>query len=133
MLFNNVKRAATSPMLSSTCQQTRTYAVQRTALPRLFPQTLVLSNGATVTRMTTSPKPSYRLVRDNRNNPLWNPHMNLANRSDESGRTALFQARYGFDFGGAEEEGEDSFADLLVGGVEPLKGKEYQKKKKGKK
>ncbi|RUS21841.1 hypothetical protein BC937DRAFT_91322 [Endogone sp. FLAS-F59071] len=64
------------------------------ALPELFPQTIVLSNGATYTVRTTSPRSQIRLTRDTRNHPLWNPSKVRANLKDESEQLVKFTKRF---------------------------------------
>src|ERR1700722_17725369 len=60
--------------------------------PRLFNQQIVLSNGATYTLRTTSPKPRMKLIKDTRNHPLWNPSESLQTL-DESGQLSKFVRR----------------------------------------
>lgn len=92
----------------------------------LFTQTVVLSDGATFTRLTTSPRASVRLTRDVRNNPLWNPSAAAAAIGEETGRLARFRDRFaGFDApspasqsaaakGAKSQEEEDNQLDWLV-------------------
>ncbi|RKP05380.1 large subunit ribosomal protein L31, partial [Thamnocephalis sphaerospora] len=62
--------------------------------PELFTQTVVLSNGASFTRRTTSPKALLRLTKDTRNHPFWNPTTQLA-LDDDSGTLKRFNKRFG--------------------------------------
>ncbi|BFZ56649.1 hypothetical protein PYCC9005_003696 [Savitreella phatthalungensis] len=62
--------------------------------PQLFTQTVILSDGSTVSRMTTSPRSSVRLTRDIRNNPLWNPSSASGVQREETGRLARFRDRF---------------------------------------
>ncbi|KAI8866113.1 hypothetical protein GQ42DRAFT_165692 [Ramicandelaber brevisporus] len=43
--------------------------------PEIFVQRVALTDGSTITLRTTSPRPSYKLSKDTRNHPLWNPHL----------------------------------------------------------
>lgn len=72
------------------------------AIPEQFSQTIVLSNGATYTVRTTSPKPQVRLTKDTRNHPLWNPSMLREGVNDESEQLTKFQKRFG-DLDGLED------------------------------
>ncbi|KAF9933887.1 hypothetical protein FBU30_004055 [Linnemannia zychae] len=68
--------------------------------PELFDQTIVLSNGATFTLRTPSPRSHLRLTRDTRNHPLWNPDMRGNISNDESGQLSKFSKKFGdMDFG----------------------------------
>jgi len=64
------------------------------ALPELFSQTIVLSNGATYTVRTTSPRAQVRLTRDTRNHPLWNPSKLKASLTDDSEQLVKFTKRF---------------------------------------
>ncbi|KAF8938412.1 hypothetical protein EDD21DRAFT_392410 [Dissophora ornata] len=63
--------------------------------PELFDQTIVLSNGATFTLRTPSPRPQIRLTRDTRNHPLWNPEMRGNASGDDSGQLSKFAKKFG--------------------------------------
>ncbi|CAG8575443.1 10126_t:CDS:1 [Funneliformis mosseae] len=63
--------------------------------PELFTQQIVLTNGATYTLRTTSPKPQIKLIRDTRNHPLWNPSKYSQELDDESGQLSKFIKRFG--------------------------------------
>ncbi|KAI7881114.1 hypothetical protein K492DRAFT_177413 [Lichtheimia hyalospora FSU 10163] len=65
--------------------------------PEQFLQTVVLSNGATFTVRTTSPKAQVILSKDTRNHPLWNPAMLKEGVRDESEQLSKFQKRFGAD------------------------------------
>ncbi|KAI8580431.1 hypothetical protein K450DRAFT_236989 [Umbelopsis ramanniana AG] len=71
------------------------YASGQAVVPEQFTQTIVLSNGATYTVRTTSPKPQVRLTKDTRNHPLWNPSMLREGVNDESEQLTKFQKRFG--------------------------------------
>ena len=79
-----------SSLLLQTLCVKRSYATTTTAKsfvrPRLFTQQIVLTNGATYTLRTTSPKPRVKLIRDTRNHPLWNPSISSQAVDDESGQ-----------------------------------------------
>ncbi|KAI8057165.1 hypothetical protein BDF22DRAFT_610678, partial [Syncephalis plumigaleata] len=59
-----------------------------------FTQTVILSNGASFTRRTTSPRSILRLTKDTRNHPLWNP-TTQTELDDESGTLSKFTKRFG--------------------------------------
>lgn len=63
--------------------------------PEKFLQTVVLSNGSTITVRTTSPRSQIRLTKDTRNHPLWNPAMLKEGVRDESEQLNKFQKRFG--------------------------------------
>ncbi|KAF9971292.1 hypothetical protein BGZ73_005800 [Actinomortierella ambigua] len=65
--------------------------------PEMFDQTVVLSNGATFTLRTPSPRAQIRLTRDTRNHPLWNPELRGQSTSDESGQLSRFAKKFGDD------------------------------------
>ncbi|CAJ0748655.1 10099_t:CDS:1, partial [Entrophospora sp. SA101] len=76
--------------------------------PELFTQQIVLSNGATFTMRTTSPKPLIKLIRDTRNHPLWNPETFSGHLSDESGQLSKFKKKFGeeiYDLDFVQSEG----------------------------
>ncbi|KAF9113138.1 hypothetical protein BGX27_002131 [Mortierella sp. AM989] len=80
----------------------------RPRFPELFDQTVVLSNGATFTLRTPSPRSQIRLTRDTRNHPLWNPEMRGNTSGDDSGQLSRFAKK----FGDLEGFGDDlEFAD----------------------
>ena len=76
------------------CTQPRRYITGAAYRPPLFTQTLVLSDGSTITRLTTSPRASVRLTRDVRNNPLWNPSLSSTGSGEVTGRLARFRDRF---------------------------------------
>ncbi|KAF9360620.1 hypothetical protein BGX26_008458 [Mortierella sp. AD094] len=95
---------------SSTTQAATTTASDSTRprFPELFDQTVVLSNGATFTLRTPSPRSQIRLTRDTRNHPLWNPEMRGNTSGDDSGQLSKFAKK----FGDLEGFGDDlEFAD----------------------
>ncbi|KAG0045511.1 hypothetical protein BGZ83_009303 [Gryganskiella cystojenkinii] len=93
------KSSSTSSTATSTDYVTRT--------PELFDQTIVLSNGATFTLRTPSPRPQIRLTRDTRNHPLWNPEMRGNASNDDSGQLSKFAKK----FGDMDGFGDLEFAD----------------------
>ncbi|KAF9584740.1 hypothetical protein BGW38_005344 [Lunasporangiospora selenospora] len=78
--------------------------------PELFDQTIVLSNGATFTLRTPSPRPQIRLTRDTRNHPLWNPDMSRGMSSDDSGQLTRFTKKFG------DMDGFGDMVDFADGG-----------------
>ncbi|RIA90976.1 hypothetical protein C1645_768583 [Glomus cerebriforme] len=74
----------------------RSYATIKSFVrPRLFTQQIILSNGATYTLRTTSPKPRIKLIKDTRNHPLWNPSESSQTLDDESGQLSKFIRKFG--------------------------------------
>ncbi|KAK3818911.1 MAG: hypothetical protein J3Q66DRAFT_259352, partial [Benniella sp.] len=65
------------------------------SFPERFDQTVVLSNGATFTLRTPSPRPQIRLTRDTRNHPLWNPELRGSSSGDDSGQLSRFSKKFG--------------------------------------
>ncbi|KAG0235696.1 hypothetical protein BGW41_000698 [Actinomortierella wolfii] len=65
--------------------------------PEMFDQTVVLSNGATFTLRTPSPRQQIRLTRDTRNHPLWNPELRGQSTGDDSGQLSKFAKKFGDD------------------------------------
>ncbi|CAG8561643.1 11778_t:CDS:2, partial [Acaulospora colombiana] len=87
--------------------------------PELFTQQIVLSNGATYTIRTTSPKSLIKLIRDTRNHPLWNPTTADGALDDESGQLSKFTKRFGdevydIDFMSTEESPEITSKELAA-------------------
>ncbi len=72
----------------------------------VYAQKIVLSDGATYTKYTTSPKSHLRLTKDIRNTPLWNPGAGKQMGQEETGRLARFRGRFGAEF---TEEDNDSW------------------------
>jgi ribosomal protein L31 len=62
--------------------------------PPVFKQTVVMSDGASYQRYTTSPRDVFRLSKDIRNAQLWNPDMGKRLSNEESGRMARFANRF---------------------------------------
>nr|CAG8458095.1 13130_t:CDS:2 [Entrophospora candida] len=113
--------------------------------PELFTQQIVLSNGATFTMRTTSPKPLIKLIRDTRNHPLWNPETFSGHLSDESGQLSKFKKKFGeeiYDLDFVQSEGalpeitsfhgSVSFARTETLTVLPISASEVKKEVKGK-
>ncbi|GET59778.1 ribosomal protein L31 [Rhizophagus irregularis DAOM 181602=DAOM 197198] len=74
----------------------RSYATTKSFIrPRLFTQQIVLTNGATYTLRTTSPKPRIKLIKDTRNHPLWNPSQLSQALDDDSGQLSKFIKKFG--------------------------------------
>ncbi|CAG8538923.1 22580_t:CDS:1 [Cetraspora pellucida] len=68
---------------------------QMATRPELFTQQIILSNGATYTMRTTSPKSIIKLIKDTRNHPLWNPTTQSDSLDDESGQLSKFTKKFG--------------------------------------
>ncbi|CCG82673.1 putative 50S ribosomal protein L36 [Taphrina deformans PYCC 5710] len=62
--------------------------------PQFFTQKIVLSDGSTYEKMTTSPRPSVRLTKDIRNAQLYNPDAGKQVNQEENGRLARFRGRF---------------------------------------
>ncbi|PKC70323.1 hypothetical protein RhiirA1_414520 [Rhizophagus irregularis] len=74
----------------------RSYATTKSFIrPRLFTQQIVLTNGATYTLRTTSPKPRIKFIKDTRNHPLWNPSQLSQALDDDSGQLSKFIKKFG--------------------------------------
>ncbi|KAG0348800.1 hypothetical protein BG005_011304 [Podila minutissima] len=98
-----LRHKSTSPS-SASSQSTSS---DRPRSPELFDQTIVLSNGATFTLRTPSPRAQLRLTRDTRNHPLWNPELRGNTSSDDSGQLSKFAKK----FGAMDGFGDLDFAD----------------------
>lgn len=68
--------------------------VSRSFRPPVFVQKIVLSDGSTYQKLTTSPRPSIRLTKDIRNAQLWNPDAGKSLNQEENGRLARFRGRF---------------------------------------
>lgn len=68
--------------------------VSRSFRPPVFMQKIVLSDGSTYQKLTTSPRPSIRLTKDIRNAQLWNPDAGKSLDQEENGRLARFRGRF---------------------------------------
>ncbi|KAG0330289.1 hypothetical protein BGZ99_006013 [Dissophora globulifera] len=100
-------KSSSSSSSSSTASDSASSSA-RPRFPELFDQTIVLSNGATFTLRTPSPRPQIRLTRDTRNHPLWNPELRGNVSGDDSGQLSRFAKK----FGDMEGFGDDlDFAD----------------------
>lgn len=84
--------------MSSTAKQ----IFSRIYKPPTFTQKIVLSDGSTFSKLTTSPRPSIRLTKDIRNAQLYNPDAGKSLNQEENGRLAQFKGR----FAGYSQEGE---------------------------
>ncbi|CAG8485253.1 8102_t:CDS:1 [Diversispora eburnea] len=62
--------------------------------PELLTQQIILTNGATYTIRTTSPKPLIKLIKDTRNHPLWNPTSGDS-ALDVTGQLSKFTKKFG--------------------------------------
>ncbi|KAF8320549.1 uncharacterized protein EI90DRAFT_3080552 [Cantharellus anzutake] len=80
----------------STSPYGRSHLKRAPALPQpvvaQFQQTVVLTDGSTYTRWSTSPRSVIRLTRDVNNNPLWSPGQEGREElEDETGRMGRFR------------------------------------------
>src|SRR5690606_18942857 len=103
--------------------------------PEHFDQTVVLSNGATYTLRTPSPRPQLRLTRDTRNHPLWNPELRGNTGSDESGQLSRFAKKFGdmegfsdVDFADGGDVDRKSLTAKQIAQATPQSGKGKKKK-----
>lgn len=115
------------------------------ARPTIFHQfeTLVeLSDGLVITRRSQAPKDEIRMISDQRNNLMWNPHRSDIEAVDPNatGKVNKFKQRYAAF---SEEEGKDeaekkekkdNFVDLMGEGTsQAVTGGTIQNKKLNKK
>jgi len=97
---STVKSFPICSRLKSTSPYGRSHLKRAPSLPQPvvphFPQTVVLTDGSTYTRWSTSPRGTIRLTRDVNNNPLWSPGQEgLEGLEDETGRMGRFRRRFG--------------------------------------
>ncbi|KAF9513854.1 hypothetical protein BS47DRAFT_1329154 [Hydnum rufescens UP504] len=90
--------------LKSTSPYGRSHLQRLPALPKPvvghYPQLVVLTDGSTYTRWSTSPRSVIRLTRDLNNNPLWSPGQERSDElEDETGRMGRFRKRFGMGDG----------------------------------
>ena len=104
-----VRRVITAviPRNAASCVPARGYA-KRGLHPRLYPLTVVRSDGSTLTVETTSPEPSGHLflVEDLHNSPPWVPKDEAVQR-EATGEVAKFAERFqnkGFQIPGMPAE-----------------------------
>ena len=86
--------------LKTTTPYGRSHLQRLPALPKPvvghYPQLVVLTDGSTYTRWSTSPRSVIRLTRDVNNNPLWSPGQERSDElEDETGRMGRFRRRFG--------------------------------------
>lgn len=84
--------------------------------PPIFTQTIVLSDGSTYSKITTSPRPSIRLTKDIRNAQLYNPDAGKSLNQEENGRLAQFKGR----FAGFETQSSSSSSSTGSEGVDDM-------------
>ncbi|KAF9431345.1 hypothetical protein BGZ76_000430 [Entomortierella beljakovae] len=120
---------------SSKLSEESTSDSKRSRFPELFDQTIVLSNGATFTLRTPSPRPQIRLTRDTRNHPLWNPDLRGNTSSDDSGQLSRFAKKFGdmeglddLDFADGGDVDRKSLTAKQVAQAAPASGKGKKKK-----
>lgn len=75
--------------------------------PPRFTQSIVLSDGSTFTKLTTSPRQSIRLTKDIRNAALYNPDAGSSLNSEENKQLSKFKDR----FSGFEDDAEWMVSD----------------------
>jgi len=123
------KYISVSPILS-TLHKRSYVATNSFVRPELFTQQIVLTNGATYTLRTTSPKPQIKLIRDTRNHPLWNPSKYTQELGDESGQLSKFIKKFGAeDYDLEFMESEEELPELTSKDLKVL-GKGKGKKQK---
>lgn len=83
--------------------------------PQMFTQNVVLSDGSTYAKLTTSPRHSVRLTKDIRNAPLWNPDAGKSLNQEENGRLARFKGRFA-GYAGDETRTETASASASAAG-----------------
>lgn len=101
------------------------------ARPTIFHQfeTLVeLSDGSVISRWSQAPKDEIRMIADQRNSTLWNPHRSDLSVSDPNatGKISKFNQRFA-DF---EPEANDDLVELMANNVSDVKlgGNVFDKK-----
>ncbi|KAG0202583.1 hypothetical protein BGX28_004929 [Mortierella sp. GBA30] len=121
---------------SSSTAAASTSKESRPRFPELFDQTIVLSNGATFTLRTPSPRPQIRLTRDTRNHPLWNPEMRGNASGDDSGQLSKFAKKFGamdgfgdVDFADGGDVDRKSLTAKQIAQAAPQAGSKGKKKK----
>ncbi|CAG8433599.1 1187_t:CDS:2 [Ambispora gerdemannii] len=127
---SNVRQFHSTPFVNYPSAESMTPKKTTLSIPRpgLYTQKIILTDGATYTIQTTSPKPFVKLVRDTRNHPLWNPEMKHG-MQDESGQLSKFQRKFGEDthyeleFMESGEKVPELSAKELQGMSKPKKGK----------
>src|SRR5271170_5197623 len=92
----------TLPIIRQTClcQQSRSYKNQFFRNPRVFEQTVVLTDGSTFKVMSSSPRKTYRLTRDKFNNPLWTGRFRSAEEDEQNQQLAKFRKSFSGGLGG---------------------------------
>lgn len=107
------------------------------ARPAIFHQfdTLVeLSDGSVIRRRSQAPRDEMRMVVDQRNNALWNPHADVETADlDATGKVSKFKERFAqFEDDGDKSASDDSLLELLGQNVTEVQkgGRVFIKKKK---
>lgn len=111
------------------------------ARPAIFHQfdTLVeLSDGSVIRRRSQAPRDELRMISDQRNNPLWNPHAEVEiNDLRLTGKVGKFKERFAqFEENDGESTGStDALVELMGHNVVEVQkgGRLYDKKRKSKK
>lgn len=108
--------------------------LSRTYRPKVFTQTIILSDGSTYQKLSTSPKLSLRLTKDVRNSQLWNPEIGKTLNNEESGRLARFKGRFDA-FGTSQDDDMDWMVDERAQAAPKISERELRestRKKSGK-
>ncbi|KAF8881548.1 hypothetical protein CPB85DRAFT_1197927, partial [Mucidula mucida] len=89
---------STSPYGRTHVWKRRDPIIPNPVVPK-FPQRVILSNGASFTHFTTSPRSLLRLTRDTTNNPIWNTYLwadegAMEDEANTTGRLGRFNRRF---------------------------------------
>jgi hypothetical protein len=99
-------RRISLPQCQQISQQTRNATlIRRPKRPYTFTQLVTLTDGSTYLHRTTSPSPVYKVTKDVRNSPLWNPSSSkLSNiEEDDAGKLRAFRSKFGRGWDGETE------------------------------
>jgi hypothetical protein len=100
-------RRISLPQCVQISQQTRNATLlRRPKRPYTFTQLVTLTDGSTYLHRTTSPSPVYKVTKDVRNSPLWNPSsQKLLNiEEDDAGKLKAFRSKFGRGWDGETEQ-----------------------------
>ena len=134
------RKCGTSALNGRRCLHTRF------ASPRVFTQTVLLTDGSSFTRDTYVPRPTLSLTKDQLNNSVWTSIKSVKGETDESGRLAQFKAKFGSGYSEAVPQSsladtsqiDDDFSELFTDSkayspnFKPSQLKVKDRKKKGK-
>ncbi|CAK9435343.1 mitochondrial 54S ribosomal protein bL31m [Lodderomyces beijingensis] len=102
----------------------------RPAIFYQFDSLVELSDGSVISRRSPAPKDEIRMINDQRNSVLWNPHRADLDTLDltATGKIGKFKARFG-QFGGEQHEGDEKLFSLMAENAEEITtGKLYDKR-----